>query len=258
MLPVHHFPSLLARVRASVTVITREEIEARQADSVSELLQTVPGVYTDQPGSRGGVSSVYIRGGDPNFTLVLIDGVKVNDPTNSRGGSFDFSSLSTDNIERIEIVRDPMSSLYGSDSLSGVINIITKRGSGKPTITPEFSAGRFGQFRGRLGLSGSEGIFNYSLSGSYFDEGDPVEGSEFKSPSFTSTQGFSLTDDIEVSSTFRYAHIDSTSFPDDSGGPDFAVIRDVDRRNIDQILAGINFSHVPSEWWDYDIRPWVL
>lgn len=247
-------PGALTQNTASVTVITREEIEARKATSVSELLQTVPGVYADKPGSRGGVSSVYIRGGDPNFTLVLIDGVKVNDPTNSRGGSFDFSSLSTDNIERIEIVRDPVSSLYGSDALSGVINIITKKGSGKPTFTPEFSAGRFGQYMARAGLSGAQGIFNYSLSGSYLDEGDPVPGSEFKSPSFTSRQGLSLTDDIEISSTFRYSHIDSTSFPDDSGGPDFAVIRDVDTKNIDQILAGLKFSHVPYEWWDYDVQ----
>lgn len=247
-------PRTLSQSTASVTVITRDEIEARQADSVSELLQQVPGVYTDQPGSRGGVSSVYIRGGDPNFTLVLIDGVKVNDPTNSRGGSFDFSTLSTDNIERIEIVRDPMSSLYGSDALSGVINIITKKGEGKTTFTPEVSAGRFGQYRVYSGLSGSQGIFNYSLSGSYLDEGEPVKGSKFESPSFISSQGVRLSDDAEITSTFRYSHIESTSFPDDSGGPDFAVIRDVDRRNVDQFLLGVNYSHVPLEWWDYEVK----
>ena len=247
-------PNTLSQSTASVSVITREEIEARQADSVSELLQQVPGVYTDQPGSRGGVSSVYIRGGDPNFTLVLIDGVKVNDPTNSRGGSFDFSTLSTDNIERIEIIRDPMSSLYGSDALSGVVNIITKKGEGKPTFTPEFSAGRFGQFRGLVGLSGSEGILNYSITGSYIDEGEPINGSEFKSPSVTSSQGLRFSDTMEISSTFRYAHVDSTSFPDDSGGPEFAVIRDVDTRDVDQTLIGVNFAHVPREWWDYEVR----
>jgi len=247
-------PRTLSQSTASVTVITREEIEARQADSVSELLRQVPGVYTDQPGSRGGVSSVYIRGGDPNFTLVLIDGVKVNDPTNSRGGSFDFSTLSTDNIERIEIVRDPMSSFYGSDALSGVINIITKKGKGESTFTPQVSAGRFGQFRVFSGLSGSQGLFNYSLSGSYLDDGEPIKGSKFKSPSFTSSQGLRLSDDMEITSTFRYAHVDSTSFPDDSGGPDFAVIRSTDRRNVDQFLVGVNFSHVPFEWWDYELK----
>ncbi|MGB2692785.1 MAG: TonB-dependent receptor [Thermodesulfobacteriota bacterium] len=247
-------PHTLNQSTESVTVITREDIESRHADSVSELLQQVPGLYVDQPGSRGGVSSVYIRGGDPNFTLVLIDGVKVNDPTNSRGGSFDFSTLSTDNIERIEIVRDPISSLYGSDAVSGVINIITKKGKGKPKITPEFSAGRFGQFKLFSGFSGSSGNLNYSITGSYLDDGEPVKGSKFKSPSFTSTFGLLNTDKIEINTTFRYAHVDSTSFPDDSGGPEFAVIRSTDKRKIDQFLIGLNLSHVPLEWWDYEVK----
>ena len=147
-----------------------------------------------------------------------------------------------------------MSSLYGSDALSGVINIITKKGKGKPTFTPEASAGRFGQFRVFSGLSGSSDLFNYSLTGSYLDEGEPVKGSEFKSPSFTSTLGLLAADNIEISSTIRYAHVDSTSFPDDSGGPRFAVIRSVDDRNIDQFLVGLNFLHVPKEWWDYEVK----
>lgn len=248
------YPTTLGRSTASVTVITREEIEARRADTVSELLQRVPGLYVDQPASRGGVTSVYIRGGDPNFTLVLIDGVKVNDPTNSRGGSFDFSTLSTDNIERIEVVRDPMSSIYGSDALSGVINIITKKGKGKTRISPEFSGGRYGQYRFLAGMSGSPDILSYSFTGSYIDEGEQVEGSKFKSPTFNANLGLFSTDTVEINSTLRYSHIDSSSFPDDSGGPEFAVIRSVDERNIDQFLLGIKLVHVPFEWWDYEVK----
>ena len=119
-------PTPLGRTTAPVTVISHEQIAAQQATSVTELLRQVPGVHIDQAGARGGISSVYVRGSDPNFTVVLIDGVKVNDPTNSRGGSFDFSTLSTDNIERIEIVRGPLSAVYGSDALGGVIDIITR------------------------------------------------------------------------------------------------------------------------------------
>ena len=95
-----------------MTVITRAEIETSRARSVTELLRQVPGLHIDQPGGRGGVSSLYVRGGDPNFTVVLIDGVKVNDTTNSRGGSFDFATLDVDSIERIEVVRGPLSSVY--------------------------------------------------------------------------------------------------------------------------------------------------
>ena len=114
-------PTDLAQGTASATVITTEQIEGKQASSVTELLRNLPGVHIDQAGGRGSVSSVYLRGGDPNHTIVLIDGVRVNDPTNSRGGSFDFSTLNVDSIERIEIVRGPLSSVYGSDAMMGVM-----------------------------------------------------------------------------------------------------------------------------------------
>lgn len=248
------YPAELSKNTGSVTVITEEEIEASRAVSVGELLEQVPGLYVDQPASRGGVTSVYIRGGDPNFTLVLIDGVKVNDPTNSRGGSFDFSALSTDNIERIEIVRDPMSSLYGSDALSGVINIITRKGKGKPKATAEAMAGRYGQYQFLGGVSGAGPYYDYSVTGSWLDDGEQVEGSTFKSPSVSANLGFINRDDMEITSAFRYSHIDSTSFPDDSGGPEFAVLRSTDDRNIDQLLLGLGYTHSPVGWWEYGVK----
>lgn len=247
-------PASVSQTPASVTVITREEIEERNASSVAELLQQVPGLYVDQPASRGGVTSVYIRGGDPNFTLVLIDGVKVNDPTNNRGGSFDFSTLSPDNIERIEIVRDPMSSLYGSDALSGVINIVTKKGEGKPSAFAEGSYGRYGQYGFLGGVSGAGEFYNYSLSGSYLDDGEQVEGSSFKSPSFSARLGVLDGRNFEMNSTVRYSHVESSSFPEDSGGPEYAVLRSVDRRNIDQLLLGVDLAHEVLPWWEYRVE----
>src|SRR5262245_60534358 len=86
-------PTIPSLLPFSVTIISRDQIEAQNPRSVVELLSHVPGLHIDQAGDRGGISSVYLRGGDPNFTTVLIDGVKVNDPTNSRGGSFNFSTL---------------------------------------------------------------------------------------------------------------------------------------------------------------------
>ncbi len=248
------YPSELSKSTGSVTVITEEDIKNSHAVSVGEVLEQVPGLYVDQPASRGGVTSVYIRGGDPNFTLVLIDGVKVNDPTNSRGGSFDFSTLSTDDIERIEIVRDPMSSLYGSDALSGVINIITKKGEGKPRAKAEAMAGRYGQYQFLGGLSGAGSLYDFSVTGSWLDDGEQVEGSSFKSPSVIANLGLIKREDMEITSTFRYSHIDSTSFPDDSGGPEFAVLRGTDDRNIDQYLFGLGFTHSPAEWWEYGVK----
>jgi vitamin B12 transporter len=115
----------------STTVITSEDIERRNAGDVQELLRDVAGIHVARQGARGRTTSLFFRGGESNFTLVLVDGVQVNEA----GGLFDFSTLTTDNIEQIEIIRGPQSALYGSDAISGVINIITKKGEGKPTVT---------------------------------------------------------------------------------------------------------------------------
>ena len=121
-------PVPLAERPESTTVIDRADIEARPSAGIVELLRQVPGLSIDQPGGAGSVSSVYLRGTDPNHTLVLIDGVRANDPTNTRGGSFDFSTLDPLTLERIEVVRGPLSSVYGSDAIGGVINVITREG----------------------------------------------------------------------------------------------------------------------------------
>ena len=95
---------------SSVTVITEEEIQAKKAKTVSDVLRDVPGLDVTQTGGPGGLTSVFMRGGNSSHTLVLIDGVRVNDPTT---GEFNFADLTVDNIERIEIVRGPQSTLYG-------------------------------------------------------------------------------------------------------------------------------------------------
>ncbi len=164
-------------------MIQRAGIEARQADNVTDLLRQVPGLHIDQPGARGGVSSVYLRGSDPSLTMVLIDGIRVNDLTNNRGGSFDFSTLNTDHIERIEIVPGPLSAVYGSDALSGVINIITRRGHAESSRQIELVGGRFDYIRTRLQAQGQVGDLDYALSTVYLDNGEPIEGSDFRNGS---------------------------------------------------------------------------
>ncbi|HSE83107.1 MAG TPA: TonB-dependent receptor [Thermodesulfobacteriota bacterium] len=247
-------PTTITDVTSSVTIITREQIEAQHAVSVVEVLKQVPGLYIDQPGGRGGISSAYIRGGDPNYTLVLIDGIEVNDPTNSRGGSFNLSTLNTDNIERIEIVRAPLSALYGSDAVSGVINIITRRGKARPAGNLEVSVGRYKSFRSLAQTSGLMSIVDYSLSASYTDDGEPVEGSEFTSKTLNANIGLLISDNIQLRSTVRYEDIESETFPDDSGGPEFAVIRSVEDVDTDQFSLGLDLTHNPFYWWEYGIK----
>ena len=152
---------------SSVTVITAEEIQRRQYRSVPHALRSVPGLHVVQTGGPGQQTSVFMRGANSNHTLVLIDGVEASDPS-SPAGAVDFSNLWLDNVERIEIVRGPQSTLYGSDAMGGIINIITKRGEGPPTARARFMGGSYGTTRDAVSVSGGTCRYDYSLSGSYF------------------------------------------------------------------------------------------
>jgi vitamin B12 transporter len=155
-------------VGSSVTVITNQQIEERQNTTVLEVLRTVPALDVVQLGGPGGQTSVFIRGAKSEHTLVLIDGIEMNDPMEP-GRSYDFANLTTDNIERIEIIRGPQSTLYGSDAIGGVINIITKRGKGRPSGFVSAEGGSFNTFREKAGFSGSNKWANYSLGISRLD-----------------------------------------------------------------------------------------
>jgi vitamin B12 transporter len=109
----------------SVSVLTEQDIETRQSATVLDLLRTLPGLTTTTSGGPGAIGTVNIRGAESDHTLVLIDGVKVNDPA-STGGGYNFGTLLTGNIERIEVVRGPRSVLYGSQAIGGVVNLITR------------------------------------------------------------------------------------------------------------------------------------
>ena len=119
--------SVLDRVRvpASVSVVTGQQLRAEGIATVADALRQVPGVALSQSASYGSATSLFIRGGESKFTKVLVDGV----PVNEAGGAFDFSTLTTDNVERIEVVRGPSSVLYGSDAVAGVVQIFTRRGT---------------------------------------------------------------------------------------------------------------------------------
>lgn len=135
-------PLDLARAPSSVTVIGGEQLRREMITTVAEALRQVPGLTLAQTGSYGGVTSLFIRGGESKYTKVLVDGVAVNDA----GGAFDLSTLTTDNVERIEIVRGPASVLYGSDAVAGVVQIFTRTGEGRPRGELSARGGGFGSY----------------------------------------------------------------------------------------------------------------
>src|SRR5438876_5333980 len=120
-------PRPAATLSQAVTVLSGDDLRARGVTRLSDALREVPGASLVQSGSYGAVTSLFLRSGESRYTKVLIDGVPVNAP----GGFFDFSHLTTDNIDRIEIVRGPASVLYGADAVTGIVQIFTRQGSDK-------------------------------------------------------------------------------------------------------------------------------
>ena len=149
----------------SISVIDSEQISNSNSNNVFDILKNETGVSFTRQGGNGTLSNLYIRGANSSHTLVLIDGVEVN-LTNDPSGVYDFSALPSDNIDRIEILRGPQSTLYGSDALAGVINIITKKGNGSPKFSLLTEGGSYKTYKGMLGLKGSIQKFNYSVAAS--------------------------------------------------------------------------------------------
>ena len=152
-------------VAASNTVVTSTDILRGQQRMVIDALREVPALDIVSNGGLGKQTSVFMRGAGSDETLVMIDGVEANNPI-ATGRGFDFANLTTDNIERIEIIRGPQSVLYGSDAMGGVINIITKRGQGETHGNVMLEAGSFATYRGSVGVSGGTDKVNYSFAAS--------------------------------------------------------------------------------------------
>lgn len=147
-------------VGSSVTVLDRETIERRRKLTVSELLRMVPGVEVTQTGGLGKATSIRVRGGDASQALVLVDGLRANSTTT---GDFDFGQLLAENLERIEVLRGPQA-IYGSEAVSGVISIVTRRGRGRPGGSLEGEAGTHDLSRIAASTSGGRGPFDFSAS----------------------------------------------------------------------------------------------
>jgi vitamin B12 transporter len=154
------------QVTSAVEVITGDQMQQRKLRTVAEALRWAQGLSINQSGGPGTTTDVQIRGGTPEQTLVLIDGAIVNSATI---GSYDFANLTTDNIERIEILRGNQSMLWGSDAMGGVINITTRRGQGTPNVAAFSEYGSFNSIREGMTVKGKKGPVDVSASLSRWD-----------------------------------------------------------------------------------------
>ncbi len=239
----------LEQVPSTVTVVSEEEIQTRQYRTVEEILRSIPGVDVQRSGSLGKLTTVRIRGANPTQIQVLIDGVRVKSPTT---GDFDFGDLTVDNIERIEVVRGPQSTLYGADAIGGVINIITKKGTGKPKFSVSFEGGNFETFRERASLDGTVGKADYALAFSRTDTNGQFDNDQYNNTTFSGRVGYQVLDNARLSFIARYMNAEK-GIPFDTIFPDFDPEKDRSQED-DFLLLTTQWEHAVFPWWDYRLR----
>jgi vitamin B12 transporter len=193
-------PTLIDQTTAPVTVITKDEIDERQSVGLTDALLFSTGIAIGRTGPEGGTASIFLNGGNSNFTKVLVDGAPINPP----GGAVDFSSVTLDNIDKVEIVRGAESAIYGTDAVDGVIQLFTHRGE---TRIPEFSVygegGSFGSGRGGAQLSGLLGAFDYSLAASYLETDGQGPNDAFLNRTLSGNFGYRISDTNQLRLTLR-------------------------------------------------------
>jgi vitamin B12 transporter len=213
----------LASATASVTVFDRDAIERSGARTVADVLRFVPGVDLTSGGTRSGLTTAQIRGGDPNFTLVLLDGVPLNDSTYQVGDVFDLQGLPASAVERIEIVRGPLSSFYGSTGLAGAINIVTRQGEAGPVAAEvEALAGDASLRSGNGSLSGGlggRGRGTWFLGASWEEEAERIAAESFEHLGAFGNLALPVGSGGRLHLRARGASWEAEDYPDASGGP---------------------------------------
>ena len=223
-------PTPESEVGSSITVITDEDIQRKQQRTLPDALKDVPGLNVFQNGGPGGLTSVFIRGANSNQTKVFIDGIDATDPAT---GTFNFEHILTWDIERVEVVRGPQSGLYGADAIGGVINIITKKGSGPAQFAGSLEGGAFGTLNQNARMSGSLERFNYYLDFAHYHTSDIqvtppdlipagrlVQGDSYDNKTFSGRFGADLTDNFDLGLAIRYIGTSLNFTGDDFLGPE--------------------------------------
>ena len=225
------------QVAGALTIITKREIDNQNAVYISDLLQAVPGLNVTTQGSAGSITQIRLRGGEANQVLVIIDGIEVNDPANS--SEFDFAHLLADNIERIEILRGPQSSLSGSDALSGVINITTTRADTGTQLISTSAYGSENSYEAGLKFFAGSEKFNLALSGNFIDTdgfNSATTGHErdgYDNTTLNLKTDYQLNDNVNFGGSTRYTNASNEFDPAPLGVP----VDGYGKNDVEQIYA---------------------
>src|SRR2546428_980075 len=209
-------PTRAGAVPEAMTVLSGAAPRDAGVTGVFDALREVPGAAVFQTGSFGGQTSLFLRGGQSNYVKVLVDGVPLNQP----GGSYDFANLTTDNVDRIEVLRGPASVLYGSDAVTGVVQIFTRRGTGPRQGDLSFQRGTYGTqgfAAGVAGASAGRGV-TYSVGASRFaSDGMYAFNNRYHNTGFSSL--LPATPDTRTDATFSLRYDDNAyRFPTNGAG----------------------------------------
>jgi len=229
---------------ASVTVITARDMEIKQIRRVADALREVPGLSIVQTGTPGQLTSLFTRGLGSDQTQVLLDGIPINQ---GLAGLFNFADLTTDNIDRIEIVRGPQSTVYGPRALAGVVQIFTKHGSGPPAAEVSAEAGSFSTFREIFSSAGAIEKFDYSIGLSRLDTDNDRPNNQYRLSNGIATVGWSPNEQWRISSLFTYSLADAGS-PNRISDP-----HPFDNLETERWLIAPHLDFKPVEWWEHKL-----
>jgi vitamin B12 transporter len=229
---------------ASVTVITAHDMEIKQIRRVADALREVPGLSIVQTGTPGQLTSLFTRGLGSDQTQVLLDGIPINQ---GLAGLFNFADLVVDDIDRIEIVRGPQSTLYGPRALAGVVQIFTKHGSGPPATEFSAEAGSFSTFRETFTSTGAIDQFDYSVGLSRLDTDNDRPNNQYRLSSGIANVGWSPNEQLRISSLFTYSLADA-------GSPNSIMTpRPFDNLETERWLVAPHLDYKPVEWWEHKL-----
>jgi outer membrane cobalamin receptor len=230
------------RSPAPATILSRTQLDERQAPVLTDLLLFTPGVSLGRNGPVGGLTSLFLDGGNSNFTKILVDGTTVNES----GGVFNFSNFTLDNVDKVEVVHGAESALYGTDAVSGVIQVFTHRGTTRtPELTVFGEAGAFSSARGGARLSALLGRFDYSAAAAYFQTEGQGPNDFYVNRSLSGNFGWRLGDSNQVRLVLRN-HSSSAGIP----GPTLFLPPNLDASDSLHVFSA-NLSwefHTGSRW----------
>jgi len=196
-------PETIESTPATVTVITKDDIDKREARDVAQVLREVPGISVSRTGSLGKTTSIFTRGGSSKQTLVLWNGVEINDPYFS---GYNWGQFSTVGVERVEVARGPFSSIYGADAVGGVVNIITTGGRDRTNV--DLSAGEHGLFNGAASFSKAFGDTSVSAAIEHRQDDGFAPNDDDRENSIVAGVHFAATKTFTIGLTGRYANYD--------------------------------------------------